>query len=131
MKTSLKVNLETLTLKSFLRGFMAVGVFVLILTGVVIQKAPFKLRLSEGDVVLKSIYAPYDFVYTGAPDEIKTQAERQKAKMSVREIYSINPQVASDDLIKLDKILRSPQTSQDVARLSSEIKDLLRSIYSR
>ena len=79
MKASLKFNLETFTFKTFLRGFLVVGFFVLVLTGLVIQERPFKLRLGEGDIALKSIYAPYDFIYTGAPDEIKTQFQRQKA----------------------------------------------------
>jgi putative nucleotidyltransferase with HDIG domain len=72
------------------------------LIGIVIEQRPFKVRLREGDVALKAVYAPYDFVYSGVLDKQKTQQERQKAINAVKEIYSLNRQALDDELAKLD-----------------------------
>jgi len=140
------LNIEKLTLKTFLRGFLVVTVFILILIGILINEKPFKLRLREGDIALKPVYAPYDFVYAGPPDDAKTEKERQKVKKSIKEIYSINPQPLADGLSKLDKFFQPPvigkgisvsgaslktfYSAKDPARLASETKDLLKTIYS-
>lgn len=118
---NLKLNLETLTFRTFLRGFLVVGFFLLILIGIVIQHGPFKMRLGEGDIALKSIYAPYDFVYTGMIDEIKTQQERQKVKKAVKDIYLLNAQVFSDALTKSDNFFnRLSQARQEIAGLQDK-----------
>lgn len=144
---NLKLNLETLTFKTFLRGFLVVLFFVLILSGIVIQQRPFRLRLREGDVALKSIYAPYDFIYTAMVDEAKTQQERQKARKAIKEIYSMAQESLSDGLAKLDKFFQSPESSNeislsknsiatfskagDLGPVAGETKELLRSVYSQ
>lgn len=147
MNANLKLNLETLTLKTFLRGFLVVVFFVLLLMGIAIEQGPFRLRLREGDIALKSIYAPYYFIYTGAIDEIKTEQERQKARNSVKEVYSADPKPQLRALARLEKFFQSPEApgdislsvnstkafvrAQDKGRLYSEAADLLRSVYAQ
>lgn len=64
IKDRIKIKLEKLTIKTFMKGFLVVFLFVFIAMGIVINDRPFTARFREGDVALKSIYAPYNFIYS-------------------------------------------------------------------
>ena len=116
-----RLKLETLTFKTFLRGFLVVVFFILMLVGIVIHERPFKLHLHEGDIALKSVYAPHDFFYIGPVDETKTEQQRQKARKSVYEIYSLNPQPLSDGLVILDKFFQQlPLLKTEFAKIAQD-----------
>jgi len=72
IKRKLKINIEDFTFKTFLKGFLVVVFFILVLAGIVINGTPFKSRMREGDIALKSVYAPYDFIYKSSGDGIST-----------------------------------------------------------
>jgi len=135
LRQKLKINLETLTFKTFLRGFLTVGFFILIVIGLIINQRPFKSRLREGDIALKSIYAPYDFVYSGEPDNEKTVKEQQKAIKSIKDVYSLDGRVLDEGIIALDKFFGSADSMKLFSKydglsvLSVEAKHLLSLVY--
>jgi len=135
LRQKLKINLETLTFKTFLRGFLTVGFFILIVIGLIINQRPFKSRLREGDIALKSIYAPYDFVYSGEPDNEKTVKEQQKAIKSIKDVYSLDGRVLDEGIVALDKFFGSADSIKLFSKydglsvLSVEAKHLLSLVY--
>jgi len=135
LRQKLKINLETLTFKTFLRGFLTVGFFILIVIGLIINQRPFKSRLREGDIALKSIYAPYDFVYSGEPDNEKTVKEQQKAIKSIKDVYSLDGRVLDEGIVALDKFFGSADSMKLFSKydglsvLSVEAKHLLSLVY--
>src|SRR3989338_1687561 len=59
-------GIERITFKTFVRGFLVAALFILISAGIVVNEKPFNFRAREGDVALKSVYAPFDFTYNDA-----------------------------------------------------------------
>lgn len=76
IKRKIKTKLETLTFKTFLKGFLVVFLFVLIAMGIVINDRPFVSRFREGDVALKAVYSPYDFGDVKRGELIITKGQR-------------------------------------------------------
>ncbi|NQT07392.1 MAG: HDIG domain-containing protein [Candidatus Omnitrophica bacterium] len=78
-------------------------IFVKVLLGVMLLTVLFVvvnlstgssvMRLYEGDISLKDIYAPYDFTYTGEMDAAKMEAAKKKALENLYPVYSLNKQI--------------------------------------
>ncbi|MFA5389121.1 MAG: HDIG domain-containing metalloprotein [Candidatus Omnitrophota bacterium] len=64
----------------------------------------FKTEFREGDIVLKSIYAPFDFEIKGDIDHKVTEAARKNASDSVPPVYSIDSSVKEDILKKVSAV---------------------------
>ncbi len=74
---------------------IALGVVLLLLVfGIIyLGTEPASMRLYEGDISMKDIYAPYDFTYTGELDKDKIAEAEREALESVRRVYVINPRI--------------------------------------
>lgn len=75
---------------------------LLILT-IFLGKRPYRGELQEGDISLRSVFAPVDFSYIGGEDKELTKSLRQKAMNRVRPVYDLDANVAKDIIRRLDK----------------------------
>lgn len=71
------------------------------------------IRLYEGDVSLRDIYAPYDFTYTGDIDEEKTKESENKALNELSPVYKLNPQIETAINQTLSKFFSNLKESQN------------------
>ena len=68
--------------------------------------ATFGSQLQEGDVVLQSVYAPFDFGVKGDVDEFATNDLRQKIMDGVNPIYDLNLIAAKQKTEKITKLIQ-------------------------
>ncbi len=79
---------------------------------VYIGRKPYGEELKEGDVSLRTIYAPIDFKYQVGVDEEKTKAEREKAVQAAEDVYEIDTQATQGFIDKLDSFFKGLITLQ-------------------
>ena len=69
------------------RFLLVVGVFLIINLSFFIGKMPYRSNLHEGDIALRSIYAPFSFTYDGELDTMKTEDLRKQAREAICDVY--------------------------------------------
>src|SRR3989338_10428575 len=69
----------------------------------------FKAEFHEGDIVLRSIYAPFDFKIKGDIDNKATEAVKKEAMDSVPPVYLIDSSVKDSVLNKVKLFFDSMQ----------------------
>ncbi len=83
----------------------------------------FEPELREGDIALRAIYAPYDFVMKGEIDEEATEEVRKKAVEEVLPVYIFNPGIEEAILKKLESTVDSVSSLKEVVDIKDEEKD--------
>lgn len=101
MNKNIKINPDTLTFKTFLRGFLIVVFFILIFMGAAIQQGSFKFRLREGDVASKAVYAPHNFTYAAAVDQARIEVRKGEL------IVDKGQRIVRDQIIQLVTLEKS------------------------
>ncbi|MBN2097547.1 MAG: HDIG domain-containing protein, partial [Candidatus Omnitrophica bacterium] len=76
--------------------------------------------LKEGDVSLRTIYAPIDFKYRVGIDEEKTEAQRKQAKEAVDQVYEIEQKTTQDIVDSIQKFFAQITTVQNLKDLKEE-----------
>jgi len=87
-----------------------------------IGRKPYGEELKEGDISLRTIYAPMDFKYSVGVDEEKTNTEREKAAKNIDEIYDIDEEVTQELVNKLDKFFEQLAIVQDLEEVEEDVK---------
>jgi hypothetical protein len=77
------------------------------------DKGLFKAEFHEGDIALRSIYAPYDFEVKGEVNSELTEAAAKKAADSVPPVYSYDPGIKAVILEKIESIAQSVSLLED------------------
>lgn len=90
---------------------------------VYIGRKPYGEELKEGDISLRTIYAPIDFKYQTDVDEEKTKLKREEAAKAVDEVYEINQEVTKSLIDRLDKFFEQLIAIQQVKDLGQEEKE--------
>ncbi|MFH1594077.1 MAG: HDIG domain-containing metalloprotein [Candidatus Omnitrophota bacterium] len=80
-------------------GFCAVSFMMLYL-----GSAPYLVQLKEGDVSLRTIYAPYDYTYPTSIDEAKTEKARKDAEAKILPVYDIGAAEEERAVTRIDDI---------------------------
>lgn len=94
---------KTQALHITVRIILGILICAAAISTVYIGRKPYGEELKEGDVSLRTIYAPISFKYRVGIDEEKTKLEREKAAEAVDEIYDIDPKINQVLIDKLDK----------------------------
>lgn len=112
-------------LQSAIKIVLGIVVCVLTITTIYIGKKSYGDDLKEGDVSLRTIYAPVPFSFKTGIDEAKTAEVRQKAAADICEVYDINPNIVNPILEKVDKffdLLVSAQAAKEEIEKQRELE---------
>lgn len=93
---------------------------VLSLVALYIGSAPSFSQLEEGDVSLRTIYAPYDFSYPTTVDQEKTQKLRAELESKVFPVYDIEASRQEKAFSKLDVFFASVREAKDAQSLTGK-----------
>ena len=104
------------------RAVLGIIICVAAISTVYIGRKPYGEGLKEGDISLRTIYAPIDFQYHVGIDKEKTKEERQKATEAVDEVYEIKTQINQDLVKKLDKFFSRIILVQNLKEIEEEEK---------
>lgn len=83
----------------------------------------FKAEFREGDIALRSIYAPYDFNIRGGVNVRATEDARKVVMGSVLPVYVFEGEVKNDVLKKVDAIVNSVALFKDAQGISVEQRE--------
>lgn len=90
--------------------------------------APFLSRLKQGDVSLRTVYAPYDFSYPTGVDVKETDIARKEAEEKIPPVYDIDPSRQEEAFGKIDKFFNSVKAAQQNTGLTDKERiELVRS----
>ncbi|MBL7085204.1 MAG: HDIG domain-containing protein [Candidatus Omnitrophica bacterium] len=97
---------------------------------VYIGRKPYGEGLKEGDVSLKTMYAPINFAYQVGIDEEKTKFKREAAAEAVDEVYDIETQINQALIKKTDKFFDQVILAQNLKEIEEadrveELKSIL------
>jgi len=84
----------------------------------------FKAEFHEGDIVLKSIYAPFDFKIKGDIDYKVTEAAKKKAMDSVTPVYSIDASAKEAVLNKVNAFFSSLQALKQDENIENRLSGI-------
>lgn len=79
--------------KYFRPSLIVAGFFLVSLVALYIGSAPSLSQIKEGDISLRTIYAPYAFTYPTSVDREKTEKARLEFEARVSPVYDIDPSV--------------------------------------
>lgn len=109
-------------LQTAARAVLGIIICAAAISTVYIGRKPYGEGLKEGDISLRTIYAPIDFQYRVGIDKEKTEQERQKATEAVDEVYEIKTQTNQDMVKKLDKFFSRIMLVQNLKEIEEEEK---------
>ena len=89
---------------------------------VYIGRKPYGEELKEGDISLRTIYAPINFKYRLGIDEEKTRIEREKAAETINDVYDIDKQIKQDLINKTDQFYKQILSLQILKDATEEEK---------
>lgn len=103
---------------------IAIAVVTCLALVVIIQwdRGFFKAEFREGDVALRSIYAPYDFKIKGEIDSKATEDAREKAIDAVLPVYVFDAEIQANVLNKAASIIDSARSLEGTLDLTDEEK---------
>ena len=88
------------------------------------DKGLFKTEFREGDIAMRSIYAPYDFSIKGDVNTIATESARKSAMDSVLPLYVFNSEIQEKVVAKAVSIIESAGALESKVDLSDDEKQL-------
>ncbi|MFH1045995.1 MAG: HDIG domain-containing metalloprotein, partial [Candidatus Omnitrophota bacterium] len=113
---------QATALQVIIRIFLSLFICAAAISTVYIGRKPYGEELKEGDVSLRTIYAPIDFKYTVGVDEEKTASERQKAAATVKDIYETGGKITQEMNKTIDEFFTRLGEVQKQADLTDELK---------
>lgn len=87
-----------------------------------IGSAPALSQLKEGDISLRTVYAPYNFTYPTSIDEEETQKIRAEFESKVAPVYDIDSSVQKNAFEKIDNFFESVKESKHTPTLTDKEK---------
>ncbi|MFH1245154.1 MAG: HDIG domain-containing metalloprotein [Candidatus Omnitrophota bacterium] len=102
MKNFQWVKTKQTALQSAIKIALGIAVCASTITTIYIGRKTYGEDLKEGDVSLRTIYAPLSFSFKTVIDEEKTAEARKKAASDICEVYDINPNITKMILEKAD-----------------------------
>ena len=89
--------------------------------------APILSQFKEGDISLRTVYAPYDFSYPTTIDEAQTENMRMEFESKVLPVYDIDPAVQDKAFEEINNFFAIVKSIQETAALTDKEKiDLLK-----
>jgi len=102
-----KDNKFHLYLKATLpRQLIFIGLVACIVIIIALGRQAHEGILHEGDIALKSVYAPFDFSLTGDINQPATNKLRQEAEESILEIYDIDPTISNQAITAVETFIK-------------------------
>ncbi len=101
-----------------LRSIIAAGACIALVSVIYIGKTPYGGQPQAGKVADRDIYAPMDFSFNAGVDEEKTSDMKNKAAMSVKDVYDIDPSVkdnAAQDIKALFSAANELRTAENIS----------------
>ncbi|MDD5270044.1 MAG: hypothetical protein PHE80_02525, partial [Candidatus Omnitrophica bacterium] len=101
-----------------LRSIIAAAVCIALVSVIYIGKTPYGGQPQAGKVADRDIYAPMDFSFNAGVDEEKTSDMKNKAAMSVKDVYDIDPSVkdnAAQDIRALFSAANELRTMENIS----------------
>lgn len=105
----------------FVIGFCACITLVVIIQW---DKGLFKAEFHEGDIALRSIYAPYDFEVKGEVNNELTEAAEKKTWNSVLPVYNYDSDAKATVVKKVESITQSIPLLSDSSAITEAEKSL-------
>ncbi|MCQ9208511.1 MAG: HDIG domain-containing protein [Omnitrophica bacterium] len=131
MKKSFQWNkIKLVVLQTTTRVILGIIFTASAISVVYFGRKPYGEELKEGDVSLKTLYAPIDFKYQLGIDEEKTKLEREKAAETVDEIYDIGTDIDENLIDRVNKLfdrliaIQKSTTTNEEEKLK-EAKDII------
>ena len=116
----------------FLPFLITLGFFLATSALLYLGTTPFASRLNEGDIALRTIYAPYDFTYPTTVDEGKTEAARKEFEEKVPPVYAIDNDITDQAIagaLEAFNILAEEKKYEDTENLKKITADSLESVF--
>ncbi|MDD4202987.1 MAG: HDIG domain-containing protein [Candidatus Omnitrophica bacterium] len=103
------IKSKKLDLKGIFSGkilsYIYCSLFVLCLLMLTVYEArQYTGRLKEGDIALRSLYAPYDFSYPFGVNEKETEEKKNNVKLQVPAIFRIDQSIEDGSINKLNTV---------------------------
>jgi putative nucleotidyltransferase with HDIG domain len=83
------------------RILLGIGICAAAIFTVYIGRKPYGEELKEGDICLRTIYAPITFNYRTSVDEKKTKVAREEASQAVSGVYDRDPRIKEEVLERI------------------------------
>ena len=108
--------------KSNLIPHIAIAITTCILIVAIIQwdRGLFKAEFLEGDIALRTIYAPYDFTIRGEIDTQATELARKNAMDLVLPVYILDKEAQNNVLEKSESIVDSVRVLKETPDITNE-----------
>ena len=116
----------------FLPFLIVLGFFLAVMAVIYIGTTPFASRLDEGDIALRTIYAPYDFTYPTTVDEESTDKARKEFEEKISPVYDIDNSIMDAALLDIDApfaALLESKKYDDPEALKKIAKDSLEGVF--
>lgn len=94
--------------------FLLAGVWGALLLLVCCGGATYGGHLQEGDIVLQTVYAPFDFSVKGEVDQEKTDQLRQEAAAGVQFVYDLHLSQAKPKFERIDSLIQALSEIQKI-----------------
>jgi len=107
---------------------IAVATCLILVVAVEWDSGVFKTESQEGDIVLKSVYAPFDFKIKGDIDYKATETAKKEAMKLVPPVYLIDSSAKEDMLDKVNLFFNSALTLKNDTNAQdrlSKIKEII------
>ena len=106
----------------FYPALVMIGFCLVTFAVLYIGSAPFLAQLKEGDISLRTVYAPYNFTYPTSVDEEKTEKVRKEFEDKIDPLYEIDMSVQEKAFAELDTFFDSVEEAQENANLDNKEK---------
>jgi len=121
-KNSLKKTREIYKTKYFYSIIIAVS-FCLVSLGILYTgSAPSLSQLKEGDISLRTVYAPYEFTYPTTIDEKQTETVKKEFEAKVLSVYDIESSQEEASFTRIGEIFKSLRGVQKMSSLNEKEK---------
>ena len=97
--------------------FLVLFVFTILMAIVYVGIKPYRTQMREGDISLRDIFAPFNFMYFGKIDEKATDQHRQQTLSNINPVYQFD----SSKLVEAEKGITEFFESVKNARKTTEI----------
>ena len=88
--------------KFFVSSIIAIGFCLATIAALYIGSAPPASELKEGDIVTRTVYAPYDFDYPTTIDQEKTEKAREDLEAKALPVFDIDQSIQEEVFGRLD-----------------------------
>ena len=105
-----------------IRIILGLIIAVAAISTVYIGRKPYGEELKEGDISLRTIYAPIDFRYKVGVDEEKTEEVRKNSAENAEEVYQISAEAMQKQINSLEQFFNQIIQVQNLEEIDEEEK---------